>query len=140
LAFRPFHKRPGFLTRLLGDLTRRLWGQALGVACLPTYEGRRQGDAHELIFWTSRWSVRVPGLPRNWFRAVYRRGMACHEGRLVVKVERPRPYDKGVDFFFHRCRPVPGPFGPMDVERDRVPVARGPAGEFRSLPWDWWRK
>ena len=141
LAIGPFHERPGCLTRVIRRLTLRLWGWALGVSGQVEYKGNCRRYANELILlldcWVREQIFRVGGLPQDWYSSVYRAGLAAHEGRLVVRAEKPEHYDKGVDFVFYRCRPVPHP-DRIDFERERVGVARGPAGDFRVVRRRWW--
>jgi hypothetical protein len=142
LAIGPFHERPGFLTRVIGDLARRLWGK--GVNCRVSEGGPGQAAARELVLSLSlSWDPRVfrLPLPRNWFRSVYRRGLACHEGYLVLKAEAAQldlynGYYGG--FIFHRCRPAEGSLGSLGFERWRVTVEREAAGVFRVVRRAWW--
>jgi hypothetical protein len=139
LAVGPFHERPGFLTRVIGDLARRLWGP--GVACRVSYGGPRQAAAHELILslnasWVPR-TLRLP-LPQDWFLSTFRQGLAAHEGFLVLKAEETQSYLYNGAFVFYRCRPAQGHLRSLGFERERVTVARGPAGELRVVRREWW--
>jgi hypothetical protein len=146
LAIGPFHQRPRCLTEVISRLTFRLWGWALGVFGYVWYSGPGRGHANELMLLLMCWTrekisrgklFQARGLPRDWYSSVCRAGLACHEGYLVVRVEKPEHYDKGVDLVFYRCRPVLHP-DRVDFERDRVWVARGPAGDFRVVRREWW--
>jgi hypothetical protein len=142
LAVGPFHERPGFLTRVIGDLARRLWGT--GVACRVSDGGPRRRAARELVLslslaWFPR-PLRLP-LPQDWFRSTFRKGLAAHEGFLVVKAEAAPPdlYNGyNGDFVFHRCRPAEDPHASLGLERQRVTVARGAAGVLRVVRRAWW--
>jgi hypothetical protein len=140
LTVGPFHERPGFLTRVIGDLVRRLWGP--GVACRVSYGGPRRRAAHELVLSlslsTSERPLRLP-LPQDWFRAVYRKGLAAHQGYLVLKAEETQSYGSGGDLVFYRCRPaVAGDYGPLGFARERVVVAQGADRNFQLRRLAWW--
>jgi hypothetical protein len=139
LARAPFHERPGFLTRVIGELTRRLWGR--GVTCRVSDGGPRRRAAHELVLslslaWFPR-PLRLP-LPQDWFLSVCRRGLACHEGFLVLKAEEVQSYGWHPDLVFHRCRPAEDPHASLGFERQRVTVEREAAGVLRVVRRAWW--
>jgi hypothetical protein len=141
LAAGPIRAWPRFLTRVISNVTLGLWGRDLAVSGIVTYSGPRLGHATELMLSLVCWQrgkiFRVRGLQRDWFRTVYRAGLACHEGYLVVKVEKPADHNKGVDFVFYRCRPVPDAHW-VNFDQEQVWVARGPAGDFRVVRRRWW--
>jgi hypothetical protein len=103
--------------------------------------GPRRRAAHELVLSlslsTSQRPLRLP-LPQDWFHALYRRGMAAHEGFLVLKTVETQSAGCGGDFVFYRCRPAEARFRPLAFERERVAVAREPAGGFRVVRREFW--
>ena len=69
---------------------------------------------------------------------VYRKGLAAHEGFLVLKAVETQSSGCGGDFVFYRCRPAEARFRPLDFERQRVTVERGAAGVLRDIRQAWW--
>jgi hypothetical protein len=73
---------------------------------------------------------------RDWFRRLYRgTGLAFHEGRLVLSLNRPHPWDEPpADLAFSRYGPVWGPGGELAaVGRDWVAVAGRPGGAWQVV-------
>jgi hypothetical protein len=137
LLGRPFHERPGFLARVLSDLVGREWATLRGITC-QVERPPLGGPSHFLSFSKGGLSRAELDLPRDWFRRVCRKGLALHEGCLVLNVTEA-PGQEGVDLFFERCRPVRIPHRPLAFEEDWVAVARGPADDFRVVyrgRWD----
>jgi hypothetical protein len=141
LSASPLHERPSVAARKINDLVHREWQSFPGITCAVEADDDRD-DVLRLRFWKEgkrgRQLLRTTELPRNWFGAIYRKGLAVHAGHLVVQVwETPAMYRNsiffGADYSFDRCRPVWATRRRFQIDQNFVDVARGPAGDFRVV-------